>query len=320
MRKHILFAVLVSGVCAATAHAMEALAISKDGAQFVLAESGKPFIAWGFNYDRDYKLRLIEEYWDKEWDTVARDFRVMKELGANVVRVHFQFCKFMDAPDKPNLVALERLEKLVRLAEEIGLYLDVTGLGAYRLDDQPGWYTNLNEKDRWATQAVFWEAIARRLTGRPGVLAFDLMNEPTVGDKNPPGKWLFPSAFGPFYYVQYIALDTEGREGSEVWRQWVHTLATAIHNQDKRRLVTVGLLPLPNTAMLKGVAPEVDYMSVHLYPKARQIDDQIKTIKLYSVGKPLVVEEIFPLECSMPEMLDFIEKSKGMANGWISFY
>jgi hypothetical protein len=99
MRKHILFAVLVSGVCAATARAMEALAISKDGAQFVLAESGKPFIAWGFNYDRDYRLRLIEEYWDKEWDTVARDFRVMKGLGANVVRVHIQFCKFMEAPD-----------------------------------------------------------------------------------------------------------------------------------------------------------------------------------------------------------------------------
>ena len=61
----------------------------------------------------------------------------------------------MAAPDKPNLAALERLEKLVRLAQEIGLYLDVTGLGAYRLEDQPGWYTNMNEKDRWATQAVF---------------------------------------------------------------------------------------------------------------------------------------------------------------------
>jgi len=320
MLRQILFAVLFAGVSTATARAMEAITLSKDGKQFVMAGSGKRFVAWGFNYDRDYKMRLIEEYWDKEWDTVARDFRVMKELGGNVVRVHIQFCKFMDAPDKPNVAALDRLEKLVTLAEEIGLYLDVTGLGAYRLADQPGWYTNMNEKERWAAQTAFWDAIAERLAGRPGVLAFDLINEPAVGDKNPPGKGVHPAALGPFHYVQYIALDADGREGSEVWRRWVHKLATAIHHQDKRRLVTVGLLPLPNRGMLKGVGAEVDYMSVHLYPKAKQVDEQIKTIKLYSVGKPLIIEETFPLECSMAEMLDFIEKSKGTADGWISFY
>ena len=76
--------------------------VTKDGDGFTLLPSGRSFIPWGFNYDRDYKFRLIEDYWDTEWATVEQDFREMKELGANVVRVHLQFNKFMDRRDKPN--------------------------------------------------------------------------------------------------------------------------------------------------------------------------------------------------------------------------
>ena len=311
---------VVSTGWAATAGAEEAIAISKDGKGFVLAESGRPFLAWGFNYDRDYKMRLIEEYWDKEWNTVASDFRAMKQLDANVVRIHLQFGKFMDSPDKSNAFALDRLEKLVTLAEEVGLYLDLTGLGCYRLKDQPAWYAQMGEKDRWAAQAAFWEAIARRCAGRPGVMAFDLVNEPLVGSKLAAGKWVHPAALAGFHYVQYIALDAAGRDETEIWRQWAHTLATAIRKQDKHRLITVGLLSRPNQEMLRGVGAEVDYMSIHLYPRAGKIDEGIKTIELYAVGKPLIIEETFPSRCSGAELVEFIKKSKGTANGWISFY
>jgi hypothetical protein len=308
------------GTFATSAGALEAIWVSADGKGFVRADSGRPFIAWGVNYDRDYKMRLIEEYWDKEWFTVESDFRQIQQLGANVVRVHLQFGKFMDAPEKPNAAALDRLEKLVTLAENLDLYLDVTGLACYRLKDQPSWYERMVEKDRWAAQVVFWEALAKRCAGRSGVLAFDLMNEPAVGAKLAPGKWVHEAELGGFHYVQFIALDQGNRDGGEIWRQWTHTLASAIRKQDSHRLVTVGLLPLPNRDMLSGVSKEVDYMSVHLYPKAGKIDEDIRTLRLYSLGKPLIIEEIFPLECSEAEMLDFIDKSKEVAKGWISFY
>ena len=71
--------------------------VSRDKHGFVGASSGRPFIPWGFNYDRDYRSRLLEDYWEAEWPTVVEDFREMKQLGANVVRVHLQFAKFMDA-------------------------------------------------------------------------------------------------------------------------------------------------------------------------------------------------------------------------------
>ena len=43
----------------------------------------------------DEKGRLIEDYWEAEWPKVETDFRAMRRMGANVVRVHLQLGKFM---------------------------------------------------------------------------------------------------------------------------------------------------------------------------------------------------------------------------------
>src|SRR5437763_1101258 len=91
--------------------------VSADRKGFVLDPSGKKFTPWGFNYDRDDAGRLLEDYWDAEWATVEEDFGEMRDLGANVVRVHLQLGKFMNAADRPNAAALDRLGKLLRLAE-----------------------------------------------------------------------------------------------------------------------------------------------------------------------------------------------------------
>src|SRR4029453_13366009 len=110
---------------------MERLRISPDGKGFQLAESGRPFVPWGFNYDHDETGRLIEDYWNDEWKKVEEDFAEMKELGANVIRIPLKFGKFMEAADKPNESSLAKLADLLKLAERTGLYLDLTGLGCY---------------------------------------------------------------------------------------------------------------------------------------------------------------------------------------------
>ena len=122
--------------------APEWIAVNKAGTGFV-TESGAKFTPWGFNYFRDEQYRLLEDYWNSDkpdgWRKFERDFREMKRLGANVVRIHLQFAKFMDAPGKPNQENVARLAKVIDLAEKIGVYLDITGLGTYRLKDgQPG--------------------------------------------------------------------------------------------------------------------------------------------------------------------------------------
>src|SRR6478752_7091533 len=92
---------------------MPRVEVAADKKGFVLAGTATPFRPWGLNYGNGG--RLIEDFWADEWPTVEADFRAMKALGANVVRVHVQVGKFMTAADKPDAAALERLDKLLAL-------------------------------------------------------------------------------------------------------------------------------------------------------------------------------------------------------------
>jgi Cellulase (glycosyl hydrolase family 5) len=262
-----------------------------------------------------------------EWATVARDFQDMKGMGANVVRVHLQFGKFMDGPDKPNEPALGRLGKLLELAEETGIYLDLTGLGCYRKTDVPGWYDGLSEEDRWSAQARFWGAIAGRCSKSPAVFCYDLMNEPFAGggDKKP-GDWYSGKPFGDYDFIQWVALDLRGRPREEIARSWIKRLSASIREHDKAHMITVGMLPwVPGWGYLSGfipekVAPELDFICVHVYPEKGKVDEALADLKKFAVGKPLVVEETFPLSCGTPELEDFLTRSRATARGWMEHY
>jgi hypothetical protein len=195
------------------------------------------------NYDHDSvgKGRLLEDYWQTEWDEVVADFQEMRELGANVVRIHLQFGKFMDSTDAPNERALVQLKRLLRLAEEKGLYLNLTGLGCYHKPDVPPWYDVLADQGRWCAQANFWKAIARTCKGSSAVFCFDLMNEPVIDGKSDEG-WL-GGELGGKYFVQRLTRNNAGRSQVEIARGWVEMLTRAIRAEDSSRLITVGVIP-----------------------------------------------------------------------------
>jgi hypothetical protein len=122
-------------------------------------------------------------------DKVVADFREMKQLGACVVRIHLQVGRFLPVPDRPCPQALGTLRRLLDLAAETGLYLDLTGLGCYHRRDTPAWYDALPEAQRWAIQVRFWEAVAQTCAGHPAVWCYDLMNEPVIpGSKKVIGR------------------------------------------------------------------------------------------------------------------------------------
>jgi hypothetical protein len=301
--------------------------VSKDKKGFVFAPSDRPFVPWGFNYDHDTRGRLLEDYWEDEWPTVEAHFGQMKQLGANVVRVHLQLGKFMDGPEQPNHKALDRLRRLLELAERLRLYLDLTGLGCYHQKDVPAWYDHLSEKGRWDVQARFWRAVAGRCAASPAVFCYDLMNEPVVpGGKRKEGDWLGPPFAGK-HFVQFITLDQADRPRPDIARQWVHHLTAAIREKDKRHLITVGLVDwsLDRPGLTSGfvpgkVADGLDFVSVHLYPKKGQVGEALKTLAGFAVGKPVLIEETFPLACSPKDLEEFIEASRKHAAGWIGFY
>jgi hypothetical protein len=300
--------------------------ISKDQRGFVFSESSRRFTPWGFNYDHDRNNRLLETYWREEWDAVAGDFREMKTMGANTVRIHLQVSRFMKSATEPDKESLGMLGALLRLAERTGLYLDITGLGCYDKRDVPAWYNRMLEGPRWEVQARFWEAVAGVCKDSPAVFCYDLMNEPILSEDTMTGDWT-PGAFGDRHYVQRISLDFAGRSGQEVARAWVEKMVAAIRREDRRHLLTIGAIPwalhFPNAKpdfYSKEVSQNLDFVSVHFYPKSLEVKKALKALKAYEIGKPIVIEEMYPLSCSIDEMNQFIDGSKPVATGWISFY
>src|SRR5262249_37029881 len=180
---------------------------------------------------------------------------------------------------------------------------------------------------RWDVQARFWQAVASRCATSPAVFCYDLMNEPVVpGGRRKDGDWFGP-AFGDKYFIQFITLDQQNRPRPDIARAWIQHLVAAIRQLDQRRLVTVGLVhwSLDRKGLTSGFVPDkvvadLDFLCVHLYPEAKKLDEALETLKGFGVGKPVVVEETFPLRCSPKELDQLIRRSDKDAAGWISFY
>jgi hypothetical protein len=303
--------------------ALEKIVVAPDGKSFAGAESNRAFHPWGFNYGN--RGRLMEDFWNEEWETIAGDFREMKAIGANIVRVHLQFGRFMRGPAEPNDSALAQLRRLLALAESTGLYLDLTGLACYRTADVPAWYDAMDDEARWSAQAAFWDAIAACCKDSSAIFCYDLMNEPIApGQKTE--KWYSGVLLGGYDFLQYIAHNPADRPRGELAAAWIDKLTRAIRAQDKKHFITVGMLPWVTGwkhmfgFVPKEVAPQVDYLSVHIYPKTKQPEEAWTALKECDTGKPLVIEETFPLECDVAELEKFLRESRPLASGWIFHY
>ena len=307
-------------------NALAPIRVAADGSGFVDQNSGQPFIPWGFNYLGKHG-ELAEERWDVEWERIETDFREMRRLGANVVRWHLQLPTYMRSPTEVDAEQIARLQRLLDLATEHQLYLDLTGLNCYRRDKVPAWYDELPEAERWQVQTRFWEAIAAACAGHSAVFCYDLINEPVI---NPPKEGEHPwltGELGGFYFVQRIANDLAGRSQVDIADAWAKQLTTAIRQHDPERLITVGVIPWAQVftgAKPLFYAPEpakyFDFVSVHFYPRSGKVDKDLSALARYDIGKPIVVEEIFPLSCTLEELDEFIAGSTDRVDGWMGHY
>jgi hypothetical protein len=127
--------------------------------------------------------------------------------------------------------------------------------------------------------------------------------------------------------VQRLTLDSAGRSDKQIAKAWMDKMAGTIRKYDKSSLITVGAIPWaltwPNAKPLfysPEVSKNLDFVSVHFYPKTGEVDKALTALAVYNIGKPIVIEEMFPLNCSMPELGQFIDRSRKIASGWIGFY
>lgn len=326
-----LLIVLATGRCIAQDSApgdLPRIKISRDKKSFVSADSGKPFTPWGFNY-LGREGSLAEEEWetDEGWARIETDFAAMKKLGANVVRWHLQVETFMEGPEKAKPQSLARLKKVLTLARKNGLYLDLTGLSCYRLKRSPPWYDDLSEADRWRTQARFWDAVAQTCAGDSAVFCYDLMNEPVITEpKEGEHPWL-TGELGGFHFVQRIANKPAGRDSNAIAEAWVKQLCEPIRRRDPDALLTVGVIPWafvwPNAKPIfysPKALEHLDFVSIHVYPKSGELEKELKALAVYDLGRPLVIEEIFPMTCNVKDLDSFMKASKDRVDGWVSHY
>ncbi len=194
--------------------------IEVDGFGFRNSTTGTPWVPVGVNYDHDAEGRLIEDYWHEEWMRVVGDFKEMADLGFTVVRIHLQFGKFMKSPTTLHESQLKQLDKVIALAERLGLRLDITGLAHYRKEDIPEWFLLQTDAQMIETERMFWSTIATRYAQEPAIFCYDLQNEPIVNLTNT-DEIVGP----PFIGVEgtYHFINLKGRDVSTPWTEWIQS-------------------------------------------------------------------------------------------------
>jgi len=281
---------------------------------------GKRMFPWGYNYTNSENVGLIEDRWmeSEVWKTIESDFDEMKDYSANIVRIHLQYNKFMIDAESPNTSNLNRLAELVEMAEKKGLYLDITGLAAYRKNDSPDWYDMLSDKERWKTQKVFWKSIAQKLEGKNAVFAYNLMNEPVVSvgcSVLDACDWLPGNGFGGFHFVQNISRDPDKTFAPTI-KEWTAEMTNAIRSEDSRTMITIGFLNLGN---IQQFEENLDYVSAHIYPKSELLEEAIDFIENNQTS-PLVIEETANLYCNISELEIFLDAIEGKYHGLLGHY
>lgn len=306
--------VLVSTLFACEAFSMEleTVRVSSNNDGFILSPSGARFVPWGHNYASVDILKRMQE----DPARVARDFAEMKAAGTNVARVHPEMPRLLLAEGKVDQQELDRFKQLVKIAEESGIHLKVTGLACYRISHRLAWYDALDEQRRWQTQAFFWETIAQACAKSPAVFAYDLINEPAVFG-TPEDGW-YTGRMGEFEFCQRLSLNPDNRKGADVFTQWTKQMVDAIRKHDQTHLITIGMLPFPNA--YAAVVDQLDFVSPHLYPESEKVDREIELLMKFDWGKPIVIGETFPLKCSADELQNFLVNSREHAHGWIGHW
>lgn len=286
---------------------LPAIRLAPDGRGFVKAD-GRPYVPWGVNYYRP-GTGWAPQLW-KKFDAAAtrKDFARMKAHGVNCVRVFLTYGSFYWEKGQLSAAGLERLDQLLALGEEFGIYIHPTGPDHW--EGLPPWAA----RDRMAGEEVlaaleeFWRQLAARYKGRGVLFAYDLLNEPEMPWDSPAlkaryARWVearygtparAAKAWGlPEDFFQHGLRAPEAKDQprngwlldyqhfrESVAEEWTRRQVAAIKSADPNALVTVGLIQWSIPAVLptlrhysafkpSRLAPRLDFLEFHFYPLAQ---------------------------------------------------
>jgi hypothetical protein len=283
-----------------------------------LVAGGERFRAWGFNYgigDRYPILSYFDRPTASRLDEVVADMGEARSLGANTLRVYLEIKAFMKGPKQPKRHAFAALSTLLDKAEQLGIYLDITGNLVWR--SPPRWYDALPEQARWAVQARFWREVARTGRSSSAVLVYELTSEPVVAD----GDGWYTGEMGGYTFVQRIIREVGGRDTSRLARRWIRQLTASIRAYDRRHLIGVGLLPSGGPFGGANVGDLLDVLLLHEYPADGSEAESIARVHDFAAsGKPVILGETAPLWATPESWESVLSGSRHVVDGHLYFY
>jgi hypothetical protein len=286
----------------------------------------KSFTPYGFGYLGDGRasaVEYLEHPSDRRFRAVAANLAEMRSYGANTVRIVLELPTFVHRPHHLHQESVAALQRLLRRAERLDLYLVMLGNVTLRpYLEGSDWYERLAERRRWRVQAEFFGDLAAALRGDPAVAWYELANEPVVPTRAV-DRW-YCGQMGDYWFGQYLVRDLHGRDPDLVVRAWIRSLRGAIDRQDPKALVSVGLLSFTHpTWGLRptNVARELDLLTVHEYPIEGRAEASVALMREWGqVHKPVVLGETMAYVAGVETFTQFLLGSKPYLQGFMTNY
>lgn len=147
-----------------------------------LLHDGQPVFLSGANYLPSKHWLTILRNWDGA--VVEHDMQAMQSIGVKCIRFFPLWSLIQLQPDKLDPVALANLDKLIAIAGNHGISLELAPLTGFMSGGMyfPKWATGNLFTDEAMIQAeeFYMEQMARRYGRNPNVQAFDLGNESNI--------------------------------------------------------------------------------------------------------------------------------------------
>ncbi len=219
----------------------------------------------GANYIPSYARNSVEIWRDYDKDIVEKELGYAKRLGLNSVRVFLSHVVYKNDPSK----FLENLLHLVRFSNTLGIYtMPVVWDSCFREDeptidlDDNRWYPNPGvmylTEEHWDGQKEYAMDIINLLDNEPGLLMWDIHNEPTVTT----------------YIEEYTGKELE-EHTRIIWTYVKHYCD--FFRENSNSFVTVGTA---KPADIDIIADHCDVLSFHDYSHTKgQVDSEFKLAK-----------------------------------------
>jgi endo-1,4-beta-mannosidase len=239
------------------------------------------------------------------WDLapMERDFARLRELGVDTMRIFLNYYVFGGAREsQPNYdpePALAHLTDFVNAANKQGIYIIPVLMAKYPQDTFGAAYYQ-------RTLELHVQPVVQRFAGNPGILMWDIFNEPDIGSPVNIRCWDWDNELEPGCFPM-----------AEERMRFLQVMHAEIKRLDPQRLTTVSMAfaksySEPHTAFMR-MADLVDVLTFHYYDDSpansgryaqhwyygagfpSDLQRSIRELHALQVNKPILVTEIgFP--------------------------